>query len=64
VRRLLIEAAWQGIRRSPQIRARFERIRQGNPERKKIALAATAHYLLRVIHAMLVTGEAWRFKAA
>ena len=26
MRRLLIEAAWQGIRRSPQIRARFERI--------------------------------------
>ena len=52
------------IRRSPEIRAYFERIRQGNPERKKIALVATAHYLLRVMLAMLRTGEVWRASAA
>ena len=35
VRKLLTEASWQAIRRSQEIRAYFERIRQGNPERKK-----------------------------
>lgn len=60
VRRLLVEAAWQGLRRSPRIGAYFERIRQGNPERRKIAVVATAHYLLRVMLAMLKTGELWR----
>ena len=64
VRKLLTEAAWQGIRHSPEIRAYFERIRQNNPERKKIALVATAHYLLRVMLAMLRTGEVWRASAA
>jgi len=28
--------------------------------RKKIAVVATAHYLVRVMHAMLRHGEAWR----
>lgn len=60
VRRLLVEAAWQGIWRSPHIRAFFERIRQGNPERRKIAIVATAHYLLRAMHSMLLSGESWR----
>ena len=64
VRKLLTEAGWQAIRRSQEIRAYFERIRQGNPERKRIALVATAHYLLRVMLAMLRTGEVWRAEAA
>ena len=73
VRKLLTEASWQAIRRSQRIRAYFERIRQGNPERKRIALVATAHYLLRVMSravrcalslAMLRTGEVWRAEAA
>jgi len=64
VRRLLTEAAWQGIRRSPEIRARFEQIRGDKPERKKIAIVATAHYLVRVMHAMLLTGEVWRTSEA
>lgn len=60
VRRMLCEAAWQGIRRSPEIRGYFDRIQQGNPERRKIALVATAHYLARVMYAMLRSGECWR----
>ena len=52
------------LARSKKIRAHFERIRQGNPERKRIALVATAHYLLRVMLAMLRTGEVWRAEAA
>jgi len=60
VRWLLTEAAWQGVRRSPLIRAFYERVRREDPERRKIALVATAHYLLRAMMAMLRTGEVWR----
>ena len=58
-RKYLVEAAWQGVYRSPTIRAYFERIQQGHPERRKIALVATAHYLLRCMHAMLVRNQPW-----
>jgi transposase len=58
-RKYLVEAAWQGVYRSPTIRAYFERILRGKKERRKIALVATAHYLLRCMHAMLVSGEFW-----
>lgn len=57
---LLAEAAWQGRRRSGRIRAFFDRVMRGDPARKKIALVATAHYLTRVMAAMLRSGEAWR----
>ena len=59
VRHLLAEAAWRGIQLSPRIRQYFERIGQQNPERKKIALVATAHYLARVMHAMLRDQRPW-----
>jgi len=61
VRGLLVEAAWQGIRRCPRIRQVYERIQRGDKERKKIALVATAHHLLRAMLAMLQTGEVWRY---
>jgi transposase len=60
VRWLLTEAAWQGVRRSPRIRAFFHRVKRGDPERQKIAAVATAHYVLRIMLAMLRTGEVWR----
>ena len=60
VRRLVTEAAWQAVRRSPEIRGFFVRIQKGDPDRKKIAIVATAHYLLRVMLAMLKSGEVWR----
>jgi len=59
-RKYLVEAAWQGVYRSPTIRAYFERVLHGRHERRKIALVATAHYLLRCMHAMLVSGRPWR----
>jgi hypothetical protein len=49
VRQLVAEAAWQALRRSPTVRAYFERAQRGDPQRKKIALVATAHYLARVM---------------
>lgn len=61
VRKVLAEAAWQGIRRSEHIRAYFERVQRGDRKRKKIALVATAHYLARVMQSMLCTGEVWRW---
>ena len=60
VRQMLAEATWQAVRRSRTVRQRFERICQGRPDRRKKALIATAHYLARVMIAMLNTGEAWR----
>jgi transposase len=60
VRRLVVEAAHQGVRRSPRINAYCERIMHGDPGRKKIAIVATGHYLVRVMAAMLRTGEVWR----
>ncbi len=59
-RQLLAEAAWQAIRRSPRVRAFFERVRRDDPQRQKIALVATAHYLVRVMWAMLRHGTTWQ----
>lgn len=64
VRRLLAEAAWQARRRSPTVRAYFERAQRDDPQRKKIALVATAHYLVRVMWAMLKRGTLWEENAA
>jgi len=60
VRQLLAEAAWQAIRRSPSVRAFYERTRRDDPRRQKIALVATAHYLVRVMWAMLRRGTVWQ----
>jgi transposase len=60
VRRMLCEASWQAVRRSPTTRRYFERIQRGRKDRKKIAIVATAHYLARVMLSMLQSGEAWR----
>jgi transposase len=60
MRKLLVEAAWQGVRRSPTIRSFFERIKRDDPDRGKIALVATGHWLVRVMASMLRSGECWR----
>ncbi|MCA9233336.1 MAG: IS110 family transposase, partial [Planctomycetales bacterium] len=59
VRQMLVEAAWHAIRLSPTIQHYFGRIEQDNRERKKIALVATAHYMARVMHAMLRDNRPW-----
>jgi transposase len=63
VRRLLTEAAWQGVRRSEHLKAFFERICGDDPQRKRIALIATAHYLVRIMLSMLKSQELWRHDA-
>ena len=60
VRQLLAEATWLAQRSSPTVRAYFERVQRDDPQRKKIALVATAHYLVRVMYAMLKNGTMWR----
>jgi transposase len=60
VRQLVAEAAWQAQRRSPTVRAYFERVQRDDPQRKKIALVATAHYLLRAMWALLKRGADWQ----
>jgi len=60
VRQLVVEASWQVIRRSATARGRFERLTGGLRERRKIALVAVGHWLLKCMHAMLRTGECWR----
>jgi transposase len=60
VRQLVAEATWQAVRRSPTVRAFFERTQRGDPQRKKIAVVATAHYLVRVMWALLKRGTVWQ----
>lgn len=59
-RAMLTEAAWQAIRRSPTVKAYFERIQRDDSARKKVALVATSHYLARVMWAMLKHGTLWK----
>jgi hypothetical protein len=54
---------WQALRRSPTVRVYFARTQRDDPQRKKIALVATAHYLVRVMWAMLRHGTIWQERA-
>ena len=60
VRAMLTEAVWQAVRRSPTVRAYQQRIERGDPDRRKVSIVATAHYLVRVMWSMLKNGTVWR----
>ncbi len=60
VRHLLTEAVWQAVRRSPTIKAYLERVQRDDPARRKIAIVATAHYLVRVMWSMLKHNTLWK----
>jgi transposase len=60
VRQLMVEAAWQAIRRSPTVKVFYDRVRRDDPDRRAIALVATAHSLTRVCWSMLKHGTLWR----
>jgi transposase len=64
VRQLLVEAAWMGVKKDAGLKARFDRLCQGKPERRKIAIVALAHHLACAMGAMLRTTQAWRATAA
>jgi transposase len=59
MRKLITEAAWTAIKKCPAFTAFFERIAAGKPERKKIAIVATSHRMIRVMGAMMRTGTAY-----
>jgi transposase len=59
MRKLITEAAWTAIKKCPAFKRFFERIMAGKPERKKIAIVAAAHRLIRVMGAMMRTGQAY-----
>lgn len=60
VRHLLTEAVWQSVRRSPTVKAYLERVQRDEPDRRKIAIVATAHYLIRVMWSMLKHNTLWK----
>ena len=57
VRWLVAESAWQIIRKSPAMKAFYERVMAGQPSRKKIAVVAVMRKLFGIMRAMLITGE-------
>src|SRR5262249_42427936 len=59
VRQLVAEATWQAGRRSPTVRADFERGRRDDPQRKGIAPGGGAAYPGRVRWAWLKHGTTW-----
>ena len=64
VRQLLTEAVWQAVRRSPTVRAYLERVQRGERDRRKIAIVATAHYLVRVMWSMMKHRTLWQERVA
>lgn len=64
VRGLLVEAAWRGVMSSASIKAFFERVAKGGRDRRKIALVATAHHLVRVMLSMLRSNTPWQERLA
>jgi transposase len=63
VRKFLTEAGWRAISQSPAIKQTYERFLRGDKSRRKLALVALAHWLCRVMLAMLKTGEVFREQA-
>jgi transposase len=57
VRWLLLESCWRVVRKSPSLRAFYERVMHGQKDRKKIAIVAVARKLTTIMYAMLKTGE-------
>lgn len=64
VRHYLTEAVWMACRLSPTIGAYRDRVQRDDPQRKKIAVVATAHYLVRVMWSMLRHQRTWQESVA
>ena len=62
VRWLIVESAWRAIRKSPSLKAFYERVLHGQDKRKKIAIVATARKMLSIMRAMLIAGEVFKLK--
>lgn len=59
MRKLICEATWTAIKKCPRFKQFFEQVMGGKSERKKIALVATMHRMIKVMGAMLRSGQAY-----
>jgi transposase len=59
MRKLICEATWTAVKKCPAFKRFFERIMADKPERKKIAIVAAAHRMIRVMGAMMRSGAAY-----
>jgi transposase len=59
MRKLICEATWTAVKKCPGFKAFFERVQGGKPDRKKIAIVAAAHRMIRIMGAMMRTGTAY-----
>ena len=59
MRKLICEATWTAIKKCPTFKRFFERVMADKPERKKIAIVAAAHRMIRVMGAMMRSGAAY-----
>jgi transposase len=64
VRWLLVESAWRAIRYCPPLKAFFERVRNGQADRTKIAIVAVARKLTEIMRALLLTHQMYDQKRA
>jgi transposase len=62
VRWYLNQSCWRALRGSPALKAFFERVQHGQPDRKKIALVALMRKMVTIMYAMLKTGETFNEK--
>lgn len=62
VRWVLCESAWKTVRYCGAMRKFYERVKCGQPARKKTAIIAVARKLLSIMRAMLKTGEMFNEK--
>lgn len=62
VRKMITEAAWQGVRRNDKLRAKFQQFQHNDPQRIRKAIVAVGHLLLRIMIAMLKKNEPWNPK--
>jgi transposase len=60
MRKLICEATWTAIKKDETFKAFFEQVMGGKRERKKIALVASMHRMIKVMGAMLRSGEAYQ----
>src|SRR3954464_2057494 len=59
MRKLICEASWTALKKDAGFKAFFEEVMGGKSERKKIALVATMHRMIKVMGAILRSGEAY-----
>lgn len=60
LRTLLVEGSWIGLRYNPALKAFYQKVKRNSPKRAKIAIVASARWLLVRLWAMLRDNQPWR----